>query len=285
MRSPFLAFSVVESSRPMMRSESRTDETSGLVTITAESAYRMASCAPRSMPAGLSQITQSNLLRSSTMTLCTPSSVSASLSRVCEAGKSQRVSNRLSRISACESLAMPCTTLTRSKTTRRSAPITRSRLRRPTSKPMTTTFSPACANAAPSAAVDVVLPTPPLPDVTTKTLAMYRLLRRSVQRCNDDGVVVEPNLHRPATQLFIDLVGAAVVAVDREQFGLEPLAENTGALVSPGACDSATAQSSVDVNRTACDDLSAGRDRTEHRQVAFREADRLAGAHGTVEHQ
>ena len=43
-----------------MRSESRTEETSGLVTTTATSAWRMASVAPRSMPAGLSQITQSN---------------------------------------------------------------------------------------------------------------------------------------------------------------------------------------------------------------------------------
>jgi hypothetical protein len=36
-----------------------------LATITAGSANRMASVAPRSMPAGLSQITQSNLVRSS----------------------------------------------------------------------------------------------------------------------------------------------------------------------------------------------------------------------------
>ena len=56
----------------MMRSESRTDDTSGLVTMTAASAKRMASVAPRSMPAGLSQITQSNLPRSSLMTLATP---------------------------------------------------------------------------------------------------------------------------------------------------------------------------------------------------------------------
>ncbi len=49
---------------PMMRSESRTEETSGLVTTTATSALRIASRAPRSMPAGLSQITQSNFSRS-----------------------------------------------------------------------------------------------------------------------------------------------------------------------------------------------------------------------------
>ena len=50
------ALTVFESSIPMMRSESRTEETSGLVTITASSAKYMARCAPRSMPAGLSQM-------------------------------------------------------------------------------------------------------------------------------------------------------------------------------------------------------------------------------------
>src|SRR4029079_1882772 len=82
-----------------------------------------ASVAPRSIPAGLSQITQSNFSRISLMTLPTPSSVRASLSRVCDAGSSQRVSSRLSRMRACDSFAMPWTTLMRSKTTRRSAPI------------------------------------------------------------------------------------------------------------------------------------------------------------------
>ena len=77
-RCPFSAFSVLGSRSPMTRSESRTDDTSGLVTITAVSAYRIASVAPRSMPAGLSQITQSNLLRNSSMAPATPCSVSAS---------------------------------------------------------------------------------------------------------------------------------------------------------------------------------------------------------------
>src|SRR6266853_1659089 len=48
--------------------------------------------------------------------------------------------------------------------------MTRSRLRRPMSKSITTTAWPVRASAAPKAAVDVVLPTPPFPDVTTTTL-------------------------------------------------------------------------------------------------------------------
>ena len=99
------------------------------------------------MPAGLSQITQSNFSRSSAITRATPSPVSASLSRVWHAGSRCSVSSRLSRISACDSLASPWMTLIRSNTTRRSAPMTRSRLRSPTSKSTTTTFSPFCASA------------------------------------------------------------------------------------------------------------------------------------------
>ncbi len=78
---------VLAESRPSTRSESRTDETSGLVTTIASSAKYMAICAPFSMPAGESQMMYSkpSPLRSS-MTLPTPSKSSASLSRVCEAG-------------------------------------------------------------------------------------------------------------------------------------------------------------------------------------------------------
>ena len=72
---------------PMMRSESRTEEISGLVTTTAISAKRIAIIAPFSIPAGLSQMIQSNFSRNSLMTRSTPSSVSASLSRVWEAGR------------------------------------------------------------------------------------------------------------------------------------------------------------------------------------------------------
>ena len=196
-----------------MRSESRTDDTSGLVTTTAMSALRIASSAPRSIPAGLSQITQSNFSRSSAITRSTPSVVSASLSRVCDAGSSDRFSIRLSRISACESLASPFTTLIRSNTTRRSAPMIRSRLRSPTSKSMPTTLSPPRARAAPRAAVEVVLPTPPLPDVTTRTLAICIPLFH-----NRDFhlFAFQPGLHRLAHQQGRHVIGCLVDAIDGE---------------------------------------------------------------------
>src|SRR5688500_19147707 len=48
----------------------------------------------------------------------------------------------------------------------------RSRLRRPTSKSMTAVLWPARARPEAKLALVVVLPTPPLPDVTTMILAM-----------------------------------------------------------------------------------------------------------------
>src|SRR6185436_6789624 len=281
--SPFSARTVLESSMPMMRSESRTEETSGLVTITASSAKRIAMEAPRSMPAGLSQITQSKRSRKSSMTLPTPSSVSASLSLVCEAGNSQRFSSRLSRISACGSLATPCTALIRSNTTRRSAPITRSRLRRPTSKSTTTTLCPLCASAAPSAAVVVVFPTPPLPEVTTRTLAIRDLLSRLIQRGYFHGVAFQPGLRRAVANRNVDFFCGLVVTVDGEQLGLDPLAVDPRVGVAVDARHRAAAQRPVDVDRSAGDDLRAGANRAEHGDIAFHEDDRLSRTHRAVE--
>src|SRR6185312_7126214 len=244
----------------------------------------MASVAPRSMPAGLSHRIQSNRLLSSSMTRPTPSSVSASLSRVCEAGSSQRFSSRLSRIKACGSLATPCTTLMRSNTTRRSAPITRSRLRRPTSKSTTTTLCPLCASAAPSAAV-VVFPTPPLPEVTTRTLAIRDLLSRLIQRGNFHGVAFQPGLRRAVANRNVDFFCGLVVTVDGEQLGLDPLAVDPRVGVAVDARHRAAAQRPVDVDRSAGDDLRAGANRAEHGDIAFHEDDRLSRTHRAVEQQ
>src|SRR4051812_3138345 len=235
------------------------------------------------MPAGLSHRIQSNRLLRSSMTRPTPSSVSASLSRVCEAGSSQRFSSRLSRIKACGSLATPWTTLMRSKTTRRSAPITRSRLRRPTSKSTTTTFCPFWASAAPSAAVVVVFPTPPLPEVTTRTLAIRDLLSRLIQRGNFHGVALQPGLRRTVAERDVDFFCSLVVAVDGEQFRLDPLAVDPRMGIAVDAGHRAATQRAVDVDRSAGDDLRAGANRAEHGDIAFHEDDRLARPHRAIE--
>src|SRR6202035_2138721 len=185
------------------------------------------------MPAGLSQRIQSNLVRRSAITPLTPSSVRASLSLVWDAGSNHKFSRRLSRMRACESFATPCTTLMKSNPPRRSAPRTRSRLRKPTSKSTTTTFSPIWASAAPSAAVEVVLPTPPLPDVTTKTLAILlpfctfqSKLLFQIQGFDVESGIFEPNLNRPAAQARIHVLGGLVVSIDGEKLGFVAAAED-----------------------------------------------------------
>src|ERR1700726_23825 len=116
-------------------------------------------------------------------------------------------------MSAWDSFAKPLMTLIKSKTTRRSAPSTRSRLRNPTSKSTTTTFWPSWARAAPSAAVDVVLPTPPLPDVTTNTWPasavispILSALRDLIDRRDIQRAALKPSLKRSAAQVVIDVV-------------------------------------------------------------------------------
>src|SRR6476646_3871331 len=215
----------------------------------------MASNAPRSMPAGLSQRIQSNLVRSSAIIFPTPSSVRASLSLVWDAGSNHRFSRRLSRMRACGSFATPCTTLMRSNTTRRSAPITRSRLRRPTSKSMTTTLSPLWASAAPRAAVDVVFPTPPLPDVTTRTLAIVISLAGLIQRGNFHGVALQPGLGRPVAKRSVDFFSGLVEAVDRKQFRLDLLAIDPGRRIAVDARHRPAAERAVNMDLTAGDDL------------------------------
>ena len=96
----------------------------------------------RCRPASRRRCTRSPSSARSFSTFSTPSCVSASLSRVCEAASTNRLSHCLSLISAWFRLASPWITLIRSYTTRRSQPMIRSRLRRPTSKSITAVLWP-----------------------------------------------------------------------------------------------------------------------------------------------
>src|SRR5690606_9586883 len=269
-RSTASALRVLEASRPRMRSESRTEDTSGLTTTIAWSAKYMARNAPFSIPAGESQRMYSKPSSARSLsTFSTPSLVSASLSRVCEAASTNRLSKRLSLISACRSDASPWTTLTKSYTTRRSQPMMRSRLRRPTSKSMTTTFLPRRARPLARLALLVVLPTPPLPEVTTMISAKTRLLcgPPSVE-CGDlEFFVLQPDLHRLAVQLLRDIFQHFVVPGHGDQFGVEGAAEDARRGVALGAGQRAPAQRAVDVDRAVGDHFRAGAYLGEHGQV------------------
>src|SRR5690606_9057691 len=190
-------------------------------------------------------------------TFSTPSSVSASLSRVCEAASTNRLSKRLSLISACLSEASPWTTLTKSYTTRRSQPMIRSRLRRPTSKSMTATFLPRRARPLARLALLVVLPTPPLPEVTTMISAKTRLLcvSPSIERGDLEFVVVEPDLHGLARQRLRDIFQPFVVAGHGDHLGVDGAAEDARRGVPLGTGERAAAQRAVDVDRAVGDDF------------------------------
>src|SRR5690606_21625039 len=125
--------------------------------------------------------------------------------------------------------------------------MTRSRLRRPTSKSTTTTLSPFCARAAPSAADDVVLPTPPLPDVTTITLPIdlscdCRGDCVSAQHVHLERIPLKPDLHRLAMRLRLQVFRRLVETVDGDQFGLKLAAEDARGWVAHRSGQSAPAQ-------------------------------------------
>ncbi len=158
----------------MMRSASRTAETSGVVTTTALSAPAMAFLKPCSMPAGQSiRIKSKPSSRRLSQSFCICSGETASLSRVCAAGSRNSPSKRLSLMSPCFRRQLPSTTSTRSYTIRFSSPITTSRFLRPISASTRATFLPNTASPQPRFAVVVVLPTPPLPLVITITSLIH----------------------------------------------------------------------------------------------------------------
>src|SRR5262245_47211288 len=116
--------------------------------------------------------------------------------------------------------------------------MTRSRLRRPTSKSMATVLNPCWARPVARLALVVVFPTPPLPEVMTTTLDTMGLLwscafhstwfRRThkffaplLQRRRFALAVLHPDLRRLAAQRGGDLVGAHVLVRYRHQLRLQ----------------------------------------------------------------
>src|SRR4051812_14674102 len=273
---------------PRMRSESRTEDTSGLVTTSASSAKCMAISAPVSMPAGESHTMYSKFIAArSVSTFSTPSLVSASLSRVCEAASTYRLSQCLSLISAWFSVASPWITLMKSYTTRRSHPMIRSRLRRPTSKSMTAVLCPASARPDAKLALVVVLPTPPLPEVTTMIFAMGSL---SGVQCFHHQLAlraaVQPHLRGLAEHFGGqgDVAGA-VDAGDGNEFGFEAQRDDARSVVTARAGDRLAAQWGVHVDAAIGDHFGAGIHHRHHHQVAAARVDLLAGPQRAVDDQ
>src|SRR4051812_811234 len=141
---------------------------------------------------------------------------------------------------------------------------------------MTTTRCPLCASAAPSAAVDVVFPTPPLPDVTTITFAIHSSSSVSIQCRDDQCVAIEPGLSAPAAKALIDFFGGTVVTVDRQKLSFDAATKNARLSVSARARQRAAAQRAVNMDRAAGHYFGSGGDRSDHHHVAVWKKDRLA---------
>src|SRR6185295_13943421 len=190
-------------------------------------------------------------------------------------------------MSAWLRLASLWMTLIRSYTTRRSQPMMRSRLRRPTSKSITAVLWPRRASPLAKLALVVVLPTPPLPEVTTTVLAMFTPLFEGVEHQPVSvGICYQPHLCRLAPYgLEQRLFAGAIQAGDRNQLRLHAEREDPGIGIPARARDGAAAQRCIHVDVPVRDHLRARVHHGEHHQVAAARVDLLARAQRLVDHQ
>src|SRR5690242_20712382 len=121
-------------------------------------------------------------------------------------------------------------TFTKSYTTRRSQPMIRSRLRSPMSKSITATFFPRRASPQARLAEVVVLPTPPLPEVTT--MISVNAESSSFDACEVQVLPGKPGLYGPAGQIGGNGLEDPEHTGDRDELGIELLAENPRAGVT-----------------------------------------------------
>src|SRR5438270_4694371 len=189
----------------------------------------------------------------------------------------------------------------KSNTTRRSQPITRSGLRSPTSKSMTTVLWPRSASPAAKAAALVVFPTPPLPDVITTTFANRSSLPRTCPRMlilRSANTVVQP-LWRPSAsissngQLVIDqrdlhrtpalfgrqLLADQIASGDADQLGLEARAEDSRLDVAAGPGHRPTAQHAIDMDVAVGDQFGAWAHRRGDDEIGAAGVNLRAGPH------
>src|SRR5262245_66308563 len=84
----------------------------------------------------------------------------------------------------------------------------------------------------------------------------------SVEGGDEHDVTLQPRLDRLVAQARFHVFGGAIVAVDGEQLGFRPVAEDAGARVAGGAGQRATTQRALDVKPAYGEDFSAGPRRT-----------------------
>src|SRR6185369_17062299 len=151
----------------------------------------------------------------------------------------------------------------------------RSRLRRPMSKSMTATFLPRLARPTAMLALVVVLPTPPLPDVTT--MNSVKIVSPFFQ---NQLLAVEPGLRGPAAQVGGNVFEHTIVTGNRNELCLEIQAVDARTHVALRAGQGAPAQARVAVNRAVGDHFGAVADRRGEHEITSARVDLLAGPHG-----
>src|SRR6267154_1007191 len=157
----------------------------------------------------------------------------------------------------------------------------RSRLRRPMSKSMTATFLPRRARPHEILAEVVVLPTPPLPEVTTmiSVNAESPQERLAANPAKMQIVAVQPGLDGLAGEIGGNGLEDPEDARDRHELGVELLAEHARSHVFARASHSAPAQRAVNVHTTISHHLGTGADSCRDDEVTIARVDTLAGAH------
>src|SRR5512145_443631 len=186
-------------------------------------------------------------------------------------------------------------TLTRSYTTRRSQPMMRSRFRRPTSKSITAVLCPRRARPLAKLALVVVLPTPPLPEVTTTILAISSPLRRSCFFPSLERLEQQPVPLRIRCQAHLRGLApyggeqrrfpGPIQAGDGDELRLHAQRENARIRVAARARDGASAQRRVHVDVPVGDHFRARVHHGEHYEVAAARVCLLARTHRLVDHQ
>ncbi len=159
--------------------------------------------------------------------------VSASLSRVCDAASTNRVSKRLSLISACFSVHSLVDHVDEVVHHAPLAAHDQIEIAQADVEVDHRDLLAAPGEADGERALVVVLPTPPLPDVTTiisvnVILPFFpaRASTRSEFR-QHQTIAVEPGLHGLSTQILRHVFENAVLAGNRHQLRMEFLAKNT----------------------------------------------------------
>jgi hypothetical protein len=107
----------------------------------------------------------------------------------------------------------------------------------------------------------------------------------AVERGEGHPPAVQVSLDGPTSELRVEVLGQTVAPSDGQKLGLEVLAEDAGLLIAKAPRDGSPPENAINVDRTTGNDLRPRPHGSDHRHVAVRELDGLAGANRRGDHQ